>query len=439
MPAIPLWPPPRDRATNAELLAAAEARDPFGHGVHLLLAGAFCALGGISTATLEISAAILVVFAALRLPHTWRTYPAFLGIGAILAFLVWTAWAAISLAWSLDPIEGWRQFNALRMALVVPALWPLMRHRRALAGCLVAGMCFQTFGQALDLLGLLKHREDNLNRYIGFGSHPGHVTLWLSMAAMTAIALLRGASRGMRVLLGVATIALVIGAFVGGGRGSLIGLALGGATLLVSTLATTRLTAAQWLTGGAISVVLVGAIALTRGDDIALAVQRARDQLQRSQERGDPRGSAAYRVYWWGLTLDEWSESKVIGTGFGSWQRWARSNPETVELAAKLKTTPEKLILAHPHSMYLQTLAETGAVGALLTLLVAIAIARRAVPEAKVDPVALAGLAALVVWAASAAFEGNHVSPRSTAPFALAFAMAVLPSLLPRREPGSSR
>ncbi len=435
MPAVPLWPPQRDRAANAEALDAAEARDPSGHGVHLILAGAFCALGGVSTATLEITAAALIIFAALRLPHTWRTLPPLLGIGAVLALLAWIAWAATTLLWSLDAGEGARQFGALRMILVAPALWPVMRHRRLLAWCLVAGMCFQTFGQVLDVCGLIRHREDNLNRYIGFASHPGHVTLWFSMAVMAAVSLLRGSSAAGRAVLALAIVALVIGAFVGGGRGSLIGLGLGGLALLGVALASSRFTPRQWFGGAAIAVILASAIAVIRGQDISLAISRARDQLRRSEDIGDPRGSAAYRVYWWGLTLEEWRDAPIAGTGYGSWQRWARSQRETIDLSARLKTTPDRLIMAHPHSTYFQTLAETGLVGALLTLAVALAVAKTAAPAARRDAIALAGLASLVVWATSAAFEGNHISPRSTAPFAMAFAFALFPSLLPSPAP----
>lgn len=431
MPAFPLWPPSRDRARNAEALEASEARDPFGHGLHLLAGCAFCALAGLSTATLEIASIALLAIAALRLPHTWRTMPALLAAAPLLALIAWTVWAMLSLAWSSDPAEGFGQLDAARMLLVIPALWPLMPQRRTLATCLVAGLCIQVLGQGLDAIGVTASKTDALNRHIGFGSHPGHVTLWLGAGALTAVALLRGATPRLRWAYGIAAVLLLLGSFVGGGRGSLIGLSAGVAALVAVAIRSVRLTRKQWALGLAVALLAAGTVAVARGGDIALAVARAREQIQRSETKGDPRSSAGYRLYWWPLAIEQWRTAPIIGTGAGSWQGWAQSLPETQALAAKLKTTPDRLILAHPHSTYLQTLGETGAIGGVLTLLLAVALGIRGAANARRDPVALAGFSTLALWAVSAAFEGNHITSRAVAAFALACAFAVLPGLLP--------
>jgi O-antigen ligase len=432
MPAIPLWPPPREQESAAELLDAAEARDPFGHGVHAIAAGLFCGGAGVATSTIEIGAVLLLAIALLRLPHTWRSYAPLLTIGAIPAFLAWIAWAFLTLAWSIDPSEGFGQLDSFRMLLVIPALWPVMRHRRGLVMCLLVGMLVQVVAQALTFSGLVSAQTDGFDRHTGLGSHPGYVTLWLAIAALAAGALLRDASRRLRVALVVTMVLFVVGAFVAGGRGSLLGLFGGAAALLALTVASTRITRGQWIVGLGLTLTVAGSVIALRGEELGKAVTNAQKQIARSESRGDPRGSATYRLYWWGLTVDAWHEHPVIGLGAGSWHDWALTLPETEELAARLKTDPEDLILAHPHSTYLQTLAETGLVGGVLTLLLALSIVGRATAIARTDAIAAGAFAGLVAWAIAAAFEGQHISSRPVGAFAILFAFALLPSLLPR-------
>jgi O-antigen ligase len=261
------------------------------------------------------------------------------------------------------------------------------------------------------------------------------VTLFLGAGALTAVSLLRGATPRLRWAYGIAAVLLVLGSFVGGGRGSLIGLAVGAAALAAVAISSVRLSRRQWALGITVALLAAGAVAFTRGSDIALAIARAKEQIQRSETKGDPRSSAGYRLYWWPLALQQWRSAPIVGTGAGSWQRWATSLPETQELAVKLKTTPDRLILAHPHSTYLQTVGETGAIGGVLTLLLAYALGRSGASNARRDPVAMAGFATLALWSISAAFEGNHITSRAVAAFALAFAFAVLPGLLPPPAP----
>ncbi len=434
MPAIPLWPPPRERRSAAELLDAAEARDPFGHGVHAIAAGLFLGGAGVATSTIAIGTVLLVAIALLRLPHTWRCYAPLLSIGAIPIGIAWVAWAFASLAWSPDPVEGFDQLGSFRMLLVVPALWPVMRHRRGLVLCLLVGMLVQVVAQALTYTGLVTSHNDGFDRHTGLGSHPGYVTLWLTIAALAAGALIRDAKPRARVALVVAMLLLVVGAFVAGGRGSLLGLFGGAAALLALTVASTRITRGQWIVGLGLTLTVAGTVLALRGEELGKAVTNAQKQIARSESRGDPRGSATYRLYWWGLASDAWSEHPVLGIGAGGWREWAMALPETEELAARLKTDPERLILAHPHSTYLQTLAETGLVGGALTLLLALAIVGRATATARTDAVAAGAFAGLVAWAIAAAFEGQHISSRPVGAFAVLFALALLPSLLPRAQ-----
>jgi O-antigen ligase len=430
MPPLALWPPPRDPRIAAELIDAAEQRDPIGHGLHLILAALFCAFGGIATSTLEFTAGFLLFYAALRLPNTWRTYPPTMATLTASSIVAWFLWTALTLIWSPDPRAGLEHFAAFRMLLVIPALWPIIRHHRGLALCLVAGMCVQVIGLALNSLGWTHRPGDGLNRYVGFGSHPGHVTLWLSMAAMAAISLVRGSSPVMKFALIMATAILIVGSFAAGGRGSLLGLCCGAIVMLAVILTTGRLGIRQWLAVLAVVVVIAGATAFLRGDDLAKSYARIETQLDKSERKGDPRSSISYRLYWWQLAIKEWRSAPILGTGSGSWHEWASYQPETLRLADRLNASTDDLILSHPHSLYLQTLAETGAIGGALVLLVGFSLARGSFATARHDPVALAGITSLVVWGVSSIFEGNQTSPRSMAAFSLAVAFATLPALV---------
>ena len=63
-------------------------------------------------------------------------------------------------------------------------------------------------------------------------------------------------------------------------------------------------------------------------------------------------------------------------------------------------------------------------------LVVGASLVAGSVTASRRDPVALAGIASLAVWSISSAFEGNHISPRGTAAFAVAASFAILPSLI---------
>lgn len=434
IPPISLWPPPREPRIAAELLEAVERRDPLGHAIHLILAGIFFLFAGVSTATLDFSSVPLLFYAALRLPNTWRAYPPVLATFSAVAFPAWIIWTALTLFWTSDLATGFEHFQSFRMVLLVAALWPVIRHRRGLALCLVIGMCVQTGAIALNAIGALPTDAGGLRRYLGFGSHSGHVTLWLSMAALTAIALLRGAGRVERWLLVAAVGIVVVGAFSAGGRGSQVGLVAGAIAILVVAVSSGRLSAKQWLTTAVALVVIAGATIALRGNDIRKAYSRIERQLAKAESNGDPRSSSAYRLYWWQLSLEQWRAAPIVGTGFGSWKEWATAQPQTIKLAERLEASTDDLILAHPHSVYLQTLGETGLVGEVLLLSAGIAILLRTRRGVRRDPVMLAGFATIVLWTVASGFEGNHISSRPSAALAIAISFATLPTLLPGRH-----
>jgi hypothetical protein len=70
------WPPPADRDSIAAAVEYGRLRDPVGHNVHTALAVAYLFLLPLATTPKDVAAGVLLVWALVRLPHTWSCYTA---------------------------------------------------------------------------------------------------------------------------------------------------------------------------------------------------------------------------------------------------------------------------------------------------------------------------------------------------------------------------
>jgi O-antigen ligase len=122
--------------------------------------------------------------------------------------------------------------------------------------------------------------------------------------------------------------------------------------------------------------------------------------------------SGAYRSDMWAAALDEWRAHPVAGGGAGSFERWwlqHRDIDYTVEDA---------------HSLYLETLAETGVVG-LLLLAVAIGAPFAAAGRVRAHPLPAVALAAYAAFLVHAALDWDWEVPALTLTALLAAAIAL--------------
>jgi O-antigen ligase len=409
-----------DWRLHDERLRFASAATPTWHALHLLIAIVFCATAGLSTSTLQISAGLLLGIAIIRLPTTWRvTLAAGLTPTSLLA-TAFVGWNAMSLLWSSQPRIGFDLLVPQRMLVIALALAPLALHRVTLAWALVLGMGIQLVVQLSAVLALIDN--GGRTRYVGLASHPGHLTLWFTFAATTALALTIGSGGRRRLLALGAGLANMLGATLAFGRGSLIGMyvALGSVVVIAAKprWSATRIVVASLL----LALSLGAVVAAFRPQQVASFAQKTFSQLNTLAESGEPGGTVGFRAYWWRLAAEQWLKAPVVGQGLGSFA--ALSAPTAGPARPARDGGPTAV---QPHSTLLQTLCETGLIGgALLLLMITVPLVTgiRAWMD-RAEAVSLAGAGCLLAWGVAALFDGFHVSSRSMAALALAFSFAV--------------
>ena len=109
------WPPPRTRDETVERLDYGRARDPIGHEVHAWLGAAALVSIPFKTAPYSVLFPLVVLYAVIRLPTTWRTYAALLKDPLIWLLIAFAAWQALSMMWSCNPGAGLEEFGTLRV------------------------------------------------------------------------------------------------------------------------------------------------------------------------------------------------------------------------------------------------------------------------------------------------------------------------------------
>lgn len=413
-PAPRAWPPPRDPDAIADLVEYAERRDPVGHLVHVALACLYAFCLGLSTAAETVAFVLLVGYAAVRLPNTWRTLTPWATSPVVVCVTALVAWAALSGLWVADRGDWRDALGALRGVLVIPALIPVMRAWRPILGSMVAGMSLQAALQILQVAGLIPTRIDRTHvRFAGLQSNPVLVSLMQAICLVLVVteAIVRRSWR-VRVALAAVAALLVAGVAIAAGRGAILGVA--GSLPVVAFFLMRR--HGVRLRTIVLSAVLAAAIAAGIGVGIAaLGGQGLARQAGDVLAVDDPRTSTGQRLLWWNAGLRAFGQHPVTGVGFGG-SRGMLADDETVRATiARFPELPaETFVVAHPHSTYVQTAAELGLVGVALLAALYVAVAVATVRAARSSTVAAAVAGTLVVWAISAGFEAMLLSSRTT-------------------------
>ncbi|MBL9150032.1 MAG: O-antigen ligase family protein [Phycisphaerae bacterium] len=413
-PAPRAWPPSRDPHAIADLIEYAERRDPIGHQVHVALACLYAFCLGLSTAAETVAFVALVGYAALRLPNTWRTLTPWVTHPIVVCMTAIVAWAALSGLWVADRSDWRDALGALRGVLVVPALIPVMRAWRPILGSMVAGMSLQAVLQILQVAGLIPTRIERTHvRFAGLQSNPVLVSL---MQAICLVFVVTQAvvCRSWRVRGALAAVAalLVAGVAIAAGRGAILGVAASlpvVAFLLLRhhgvrlrAIVLTGLLAAALAGGVAVGVAAIGGQGLKRQAGDVMAID-------------DPRTSTGQRLLWWKAGLRAFASHPVAGVGFGGSREMLAEDEVVRATIVRFPEVPaETFVVAHPHSTYVQTAAELGAVGVVLLVALYVALAMATLRAARRSTVAAAVAGALVIWAISAGFEAMLLSSRTT-------------------------
>lgn len=455
----------------SEALERCERRDPVGHAIHLGVGVLFMALLPIGTAPAIILSVPLLVISLLRLPVTASLLPHLLRWAPAPPALLLAAWLALSLLWSADPKQGAHLLASMRVLLVPLLLAPLLRRRALLAGALLAGITLQAVVQGAQYA---LHRGawnfDGLERFGGFTSDPGKAGLWdaIGVCGGVVLALVPGwrAARSplpstipaMPIMGVVIAGVLLVGTIASGTRRQLAALAVVVPLLLAWTIVVMPHRRRRALLIVVTGAVAVGAAWPFMGPSIMTRARQTLAQLRApAADHEDPsappmRGIVHYdlRGYYWAAALEGWRAHPIRGLGLGGAAKsiaessrrdevepWLRAemrreypdrSPDDIErdLRGRLESN-------HPHSTWLQLLAEGGIIGFALGFaawaLAWIAALRRALAADERDPVPLACAAALLLWGLGAIFDASINSTSLSA----AMVLATLGGLPPRR------
>ncbi len=356
------------RPTIEELFAEQRRVDPFGHNLHTWLAMAWCALVGAPTSFVELGVIPVALCFLIRWPRHRRTLGPLCFEPTLWLLGAWTAWLALSIAWSGDPRLGVQEWSRLRFAYSILALWPVMDRRLHLIGALAVGLLAANGAQAVHAIGLVFHLPA-----ITFPRMPDRNSGWWepvvggsmltgALGLHLGAAILPGPVRARTRLLGIGgAIVSLVGVLATGSRGAWI--ASGALLAVTGIIALTRIRDArkmlEMLPLGVAVLVLIGAAGWwTLGP---LMVRRAEtgiaDLRTAIQDRdfGSDTGARLMMARW---AIEAVRAHPLTGVGAGGYKAWV-----TEHLREQGEDPAAHSIHAHAHNALLQVAATTGLVG----------------------------------------------------------------------------
>jgi len=360
-----------------------------------------------------------------------RALAAVWSLAAILSIVrARTLWAAVhGLGLRAVNVEGLLDASAIREAVLSLAALasgaafffilrrsgPVLRSRAlrsALLGCGMSGIA-----AVAERLGLPPGETSPFwtmtGRLSGGAIDPNALGILCGLALVGTVAALVGADEG-RIQTLVLALACGAGLILSGSRSGLLAAAVG----IVALVLAPGLPARRRLLLAAACAVALGGL-LVRADRGTLGHRMA--QLVDPELPADARASS--RPVLWSSAIDLFAQDPIAGGGLGafSWQL-------PTLLAERARALP---LRDNPGSAYLQALAETGAIGFLLTLVLAALLAREgfaALARGGQDPLA-AGAGAGVLGFLVALGVGSHwFAPDSSLLFFLLAAVAARPA-----------
>jgi O-antigen ligase len=401
-PPIAAWPPPGEPRSFWALHAWVRERDPLGHQVHAALAAMYLLLLPLATMPKEPAFAVLFVYALLRLRHTWRLYSALLREPLTWALLAWAAWQAASMLWSREPVEGFDEFQAMRMLATPLLIWPILDRAPFLIAAFLVGVFATNVVQGLQLAGWLP--VDDPGRHGGW-LHPIQTgALCLAAACWHFAAALW--TRGMRRWLSIIALAAALGGLLASGsRGPWIAAAV---TLpleaIVLMVRRPSLRRAGLVVVAASLLLLTIAVVMAR-QPILERIDRTVQELQQESGQRDAATSGGLRLAMWSWAYDMFRAQPLKGIGAGSYRAVQQELPAYRELLERQPADAEYFNRTHPHSIYLYALACTGVVGAALLAVVLLILLRQCWRDRPDHWYADGNFFVLVSWLLGAIFE----------------------------------
>ncbi len=390
-------------------------RDRFGHWCHTLLACFFAFASALNHAPLNIASAMLISCAIIRLHATWRAMPSMLRNPALIPCALLTAWLLTSLLWTSSQNDAKSDLSMLRWVVILPAIWPVLDHARAIAIAFILGTMVQNAAQLLQLADLLHRPESNPWRHAGIVDHPGDSALRSAMTVVLATSLACASSGTARALFVLAAVSALTGVFIAAGRGQILALIIA-LPVLFALLSRGGFISKRAITRSAVVALAVCAIVLpTVGRSTLRYVDEVPGQISAATSGSDVVSPVASRMQWWSDAHSLWLEHPLVGNGLGSFS------------ARPLESSDEHAWSKHPHNTYLGVLCEGGLIGLGLLFWMLAALLRAGWRNARDDALACGACAALAVVLVSALTSDPQYREMSVASTMLVVAFGSLP------------
>jgi O-antigen ligase len=404
----------------ADALADARRRDTPGHWAHV--AAAVIYVGTLATITNVVTwtFVVLSLIALIRLPHTYRTYRLLRRDQLGWLLVAFTLWHVASLLWSPDvSIKMVRaELGAFRVFVTPLLLWPVIDYVAWMIAAFLVGICVQNFVQLGQAVGWIDRELGDHDRLRGL-VHPIMTGTLLTIGMCWHIsAILLGRSR-LRALCLFGLIAAGVGLVFTGSRGPWLAAAIvvpSSIVIIALRHPSARKAALLLACAGVIGAAAAWPLA---GDMIVHRFQRTQRDLDRV-ERGRYAGDVGYRLASWDTAWNLFLEAPIIGQGAGGYGEGVQRSEHADVLKAD----------THAHSVYLHTLASTGAIGGLLLSAIVIGGLARAWRDRVDHPFAAGTLFALLAWLIAGIFDASHLNGQM-----LGVLSAMITITLPLRTP----
>jgi O-antigen ligase len=299
--------------------------------------------------------------------------------------------------------------------------WSGELSRRKAANAALYGVGVSAAAALLEAGGVLPPESSPFwrmsGRLSGGAADPNSLGLLCGLAFVFAVVAF-GREPGRRGLFGLLLAVFVVGLFLSGSRSALLLVLFAAGSLLLGRGIPARLRLA--VGAGIAAAVLAAALFLSRAGPGTLG-RRLAQTFDASMPVGQ-RVSARPLLWSCALRLFEANPLSGVGLGAFSWR-----------LPDVLAEVNERLPARdNPGSAYVQALAETGLIGALLTLWLAWRLGRDAaarVPDLDADPVGAAAGAGVVAFLLALLFGSHWFAPDVCLLFFLFAALAVGPAV----------
>ena len=416
------WPPPKvgDEQENdrvQELLAYGYKRDPVGDKIHTIFACIFMFCLPIDTVPSAVASAILIGYAVLRLPSTWRTITPALNSKIFMFLIAWAGWSVVTILWSSDKLVGLDHAKALRMVLLPVVLWPVMRHWNYLLVAFLAGVLLQNILQLSELIATIFGIENWLSsldiRYFrGFEKHSGKLAMFMGFASLSWLGIIfNGKKHRIKAIFFFAL--ATSGMFVTASLAVTVGYVLSVSLFGIYAIIQKKITIKQMFLAVVVVLVVTTSTWFAARDMVTLKVERAIQGVQEYYNGNiQSNNSTIMRLHWLSKTLSQSFDEPAVAHGVFGHGLGSVASIDFSEDAPKFKKTTE-----HIHNSYIQILYEEGVVGLLLFLLIFCSLALKSKQiwvnyGGTIYPICLA---LTLFWATVTFFENSQSSGRPLA------------------------